>query len=434
MFSKLLIANRGEIAVRIIRACKEMGIATVAVYSSADEEALHVSLADENVCIGGPFAKDSYLRGEAIVTAALAKGAQAIHPGYGFLSENADFANLVRENGLIFVGPDADILAQMGDKDKARATMIEAGVPVIPGSDILETVEDAIKAAKTVGFPLLLKARAGGGGKGIRLVEEESGLEAAFASASEEAVKAFGDGGLYMEKYLTQVKHVEIQILADEYGNVVSLGERECSVQRNNQKLVEESPSPVLSPEIRQKMSEAAVLAAKSVGYVNAGTVEFLLDGEDFYFMEMNTRLQVEHPVTEMVTGTDIVQWQLRVADGIPLPFKTEDIQLNGAAIECRINAGSTGKLGFFHVPGGVHVRLDTMLYAGYNVPPYYDSMLAKLIVHADTREAAIRKMKAALSELVIDGVKSNIEEQIAILSSPAFISGQYFTSFKVGD
>ena len=434
MFSKLLIANRGEIAVRVIRACKEMGISTVAVHSTADEDALHVSLADQKVCIGGPYSRESYLNAKNIISAALSTGAQAIHPGYGFLSENAEFADLCKQHNLIFVGPSSEVISQMGDKDRARIIMKAAGVPVIPGSEIVNTIEEAKAEAEKIGFPLLIKARAGGGGKGIRPVADAESLPAAFRAASEEAKQAFGDGGLYMEKFLSKVKHVEIQILADEQGNVVALGERECSVQRNNQKLVEESPSPVLTPEIRKGMIDASILAAKAVNYTNAGTLEFLLDGDNFYFMEMNTRLQVEHPVTEMVTGIDIVKWQLRVADGVPLDFKQKDIKLQGASIECRINASATGKVGFYHVPGGPRTRFDTALYPGYVVPPYYDSMLGKLIVHANTREEAIRKMKAALSELVIDGVLCNIEEQIEILSSPAFCSGQYFTDFKVGD
>jgi len=434
LFSKILIANRGEVAVRIIRACKEMGISTVAVYSTADEEALHVSLADENICIGGPTSKESYLNKERIVSAALATGAQAIHPGYGFLAENAEFAALCQEHGLIFVGPRPEVISQMGDKEQARVIMKQAGVPIIPGSDLLNSIDEAKAAAREIGFPLLMKARAGGGGKGIRLVEDEESLIPAFHAAAEEAKQAFGDGGLYMERRLTKVKHVEIQILADEHGNVVALGERECSVQRNNQKLVEEAPSPVLTKELRTAMCETAVRAAKTVGYTNAGTIEFLLEGENFYFMEMNTRVQVEHPVTEMVTGVDIVQWQIRIADGIPLAFNQEDVVLDGASIECRINAASTGEIGFFHVPGGAHVRFDTALYQGYIVPPYYDSMLGKLIVHAKTRDEALRKMQAALSELVIDGVRCNIEEQIMIIDSPAFQSGYYYTDFQVGD
>jgi len=432
LFSKLLIANRGEVAVRIIRACKEMGISTVAVYSTADEEALHVSLADQNVCIGGASSKESYLKGDQIVAAALATGAQAIHPGYGFLAENTGFADLCEQHGIVFVGPKSKVISQMGDKEQARAIMKAAGVPVIPGSELLNSLEEAQVAAKEIGFPLLIKARAGGGGKGIRLVEDEASLASAYSAASEEAKQAFGDGGLYMERRLTKVKHVEIQILADEHGNVVALGERECSVQRNNQKLVEEAPSPVLTPELRKAMCDTAVQAAKAVGYTSAGTIEFLLEGENFYFMEMNTRVQVEHPVTEMVTGVDIVKWQIRVADGIPLDFTQDDVEMIGASIECRINAFSTGKVGFFHVPGGPNVRFDTALYSGYLVPPYYDSMLGKLIVHAKTRDDAIRKIQAALSELVIEGVSCNIEEQIAILDNPAFKSGKYYTDFMM--
>ncbi|MCL2397686.1 MAG: acetyl-CoA carboxylase biotin carboxylase subunit [Defluviitaleaceae bacterium] len=434
MFSKLLIANRGEIAVRVIRACKEMGIATVAVYSKADEDALHVSLADQSVCIGGPYAKDSYLNASRIISAALATGAQAIHPGYGFLSENAEFANLCKEHGLVFVGPNPDVIDQMGDKDKARAIMEKAGVPVIPGSGILADIDEAKAEGQRIGYPLLIKARAGGGGKGIRLVSDADSLPGAYSAAIEEAKQAFGDGGLYMEKYLTRVKHVEVQVIADEHGNVVALGERECSVQRNNQKLVEEAPSVALTPAVRKKMFDTAIMAAKYVGYANAGTIEFLLEGENFYFMEMNTRLQVEHPVTEMVTGVDIVKWQIRIADGIPLGFTQDDVALAGASIECRINAASTGVVKFFHAPGGPNVRFDTALYQGYIVPPYYDSMLGKLIVHASTREDAIRKMLAALSELAIDGVACNIDEQIMIIDSWAFRSGQYYTDLKVDE
>jgi len=434
LFSKLLIANRGEVAVRIIRACKEMGISTVAVYSTADEEALHVSLADQSICIGGPTSKESYLQKERIISAALATGAQAIHPGYGFLAENAEFAALCKEHGLIFVGPHPKVISQMGDKEQARIIMKQAGVPVIPGSDLLNSIDEARDVAREIGYPLLIKARAGGGGRGIRHVEDEESLAPAFLSAAEEAEQAFGDGGLYIERRLTKVKHVEIQILADEHGNTVALGERECSVQRNNQKLVEEAPSPVLTAKLRTAMYETAVRAAKAVGYTNAGTIEFLLEGEEFYFMEMNTRVQVEHPVTEMVTGLDIVQWQIRVADGIPLAFEQKNIALDGASIECRINAASTGKIKFLHIPGGPRVRFDTALYLGYAVPHYYDSMLGKLIVHARTRDEALRKMQAALSELVIDGVRCNIEEQIMTIDSPAFQSGYYYTDFQVGD
>lgn len=431
MFSKILIANRGEIAVRIIRACKEMGIATVAVHSQADKESLHVSLADESVCVGKALPGESYLRQKDIITAALLTGAQAIHPGYGFLAENADFARLCEENGLVFIGPGADVISRMGDKDAARRLMKKAGVPTVPGTDILSSPEQAAKAAGQIGYPVLIKARAGGGGKGIRLVKGPDELEKAFLAASEEAKNAFGDGGVYMEKYLFPVKHIEVQLLADEGGNVVCLGERECSIQKRNQKLLEEAPSPAISPQLRGKMCEAAAKAAKAAGYTNAGTVEFLLDDENrFYFMEMNTRLQVEHPVSEYVSGVDIVKWQIRIACGVLLNFGQEDIRITGAAIECRINATGSGKVSFLHVPGGPWVRFDTFLYQGYEMLPYYDSMMGKLIVYAKTREEAIRKMKSALCELVVEGVPNNLDEQLEIISDPAFLAGDYHTDF----
>lgn len=431
MFSKILIANRGEIAVRIIRACKEMGIATVAVHSQADKESLHVSLADESVCIGKALPSESYLRQKDIITAALLTGAQAIHPGYGFLAENADFARLCEKNGLVFIGPGADVISRMGDKDAARRMMKEAGVPTVPGTDLLISPEQAAKAAGMIGYPVLIKARAGGGGKGIRLVKGPDEMEKAFLTASEEAKSAFGDSGVYMEKYLSPVKHIEVQLLADEGGNVVCLGERECSIQKRNQKLLEEAPSPAISPELREKMCEAASKAAKAAGYTNAGTVEFLLDDENhFYFMEMNTRLQVEHPVSEYVSGVDIVKWQIRIACGVLLNFRQEDVKITGAAIECRINAKSGGKVTFLHVPGGPWVRFDTFLYQGYEMLPYYDSMMGKLIVYAKTREEAIRKMNSALCELVIEGVPNNLDEQLEIISDPAFLAGDYHTDF----
>ena len=431
MFSKILIANRGEIAVRIIRACKEMGIATVAVHSQADKESLHVSLADESVCIGKALPSESYLRQKDIITAALLTGAQAIHPGYGFLAENADFARLCEKNGLVFIGPGADVISRMGDKDAARRMMKEAGVPTVPGTDLLTSPEQAAKAAGMIGYPVLIKARAGGGGKGIRLVKGPDEMEKAFLTASEEAKSAFGDSGVYMEKYLSPVKHIEVQLLADEGGNVVCLGERECSIQKRNQKLLEEAPSPAISPELREKMCEAASKAAKAAGYTNAGTVEFLLDDENhFYFMEMNTRLQVEHPVSEYVSGVDIVKWQIRIACGVLLNFRQEDVKITGAAIECRINAKSGGKVTFLHVPGGPWVRFDTFLYQGYEMLPYYDSMMGKLIVYAKTREEAIRKMNSALCELVIEGVPNNLDEQLEIISDPAFLAGDYQTDF----
>lgn len=439
MFSKILIANRGEIAVRIIRACKEMGIDSVAVYSEADADSLAVSLADESVCIGPAPAKDSYLNQQAVLSAAIATGAQAIHPGYGLLSENADFAALCEQHNVTFIGPTAQVIRKMGDKDIARKTMRAAGVPTVPGCDLVEDLEQAKQEAERIGYPLLVKAKAGGGGRGIRLVRESSEFEAAFRAASAEALAAFGDGGVYLERFLKPAKHIEVQVLADTQGHVVCLGERECSVQRKNQKLLEESPSPAVTAKVRRKMMETATTAAKAVGYTGAGTIEFLyLPSGEFYFMEMNTRLQVEHPVTEMVTGIDLVKWQIRIAAGVPLNFAQEDIRISGSAIECRIcaeNPGenfrpSCGTITFLHVPGGPWVRFDTALYQDYVVPPFYDSMIGKLIVHAGTRPEAIRKMKAALCELIIEGVDQNQDLQLEILNDPAFRSGDYYTDF----
>ena len=431
MFTKLLIANRGEIAVRIIRACKEMGIRTVAVYSKADAESIHVALADEAICIGEAAAKDSYLNQERIISAAIASKAQAIHPGYGFLAENASFAKLCKKYVIAFVGPSGELIDRMGDKDAARRLMKASGVPIIPGSGILENVDEAKKAAKEIGYPVMLKASAGGGGKGIRLVKTEDELEQAFKTASSEAQQAFGDGRMYMEKYIYPAKHIEVQLLCDEQGHVVCLGERECSIQRNNQKLIEESPSPGVTKEKRAELFEAATKAAKAVGYVNAGTVEFLMDRDkNFYFMEMNTRLQVEHPISELVTGKDIVKWQIRIAAGVELDCTQADIKVRGAAIECRINAGGVGKVNFLHIPSGPWVRFDTFLYQGYEVPPFYDSMLGKMIVFSSTREEAIRKMQSALCELVIGGLPNNIEDQIDIIRDPVFHSGDYYTDF----
>ena len=439
MFSKILIANRGEIAVRIIRACREMGISTVAVYSQADKNALHVSMADESYCIGGPQVSDSYLNMAAILEVAVVSGAQAIHPGYGLLSENAKFVSLCEQCNIEFIGPSSMMIERLGDKDEARRTMRNAGVPVTPGSDVIDDIDEAKEKALEIGFPLLVKARSGGGGRGIRRVDKIEEFENAFLSAKAEAQSAFGDGAVYMEKFLTPVKHIEMQLLCDKYGNVVCLGERECSVQRKNQKLIEESPSPAITPDIRKRMMEAAVKAAKAVNYENAGTVEFLLDKDkNFYFMEMNTRLQVEHPVTEMVTGLDIVQWQIRIASGSKLTVTQDKVFMHGNAIECRINAEDPdndfrpgcGKIEFIHVPGGPCVRFDTAIYQDYTVPPYYDSMIGKLIVQARSRELAIRKMKMALSELTINGIKHNRDLHIDILSDSAFVSGTYTTNF----
>lgn len=439
MFSKILIANRGEIAVRIIRACKEMGISTVAVFSEADRDALHVSLADESICIGPAQVQDSYLNMTAILSAAEATGAGAIHPGYGLLSENAKFAALCEECHIVFIGPSSKVISEMGDKDAARKTMIAAGVPVVPGCEMVEDLAKAHEEADRIGYPLLVKARAGGGGRGIRRVDRSEDFEDAFRSASQEAQLAFGDGGVYLEKFVAPAKHIEMQLLCDRQGNVITLGERECSIQRKNQKMIEESPSPAVTPELRQKMAEAAVKAAKAVGYTGVGTIEFLLDPDkNFYFMEMNTRLQVEHPVTEMVSGIDLVKWQIRVAAGMPLAFTQDDIHISGHAIECRINAEnpelnfrpSCGRISLLHIPGGPGVRFDTALYQDYMVPPFYDSLIGKLIVHAPTREEAIRKMQAALCELVVEGVDHNAELHMDILSTPAFKSGDYYTNF----
>ncbi len=439
MFSKILIANRGEIAVRIIRACREMGISTVAVYSQADKNALHVSMADESYCIGGPMVAESYLNMAAIIEVAVVSGAQAIHPGYGLLSENAKFVSLCEQCNIEFIGPSSSMIERLGDKDAARRTMKAAGVPVTPGSDVIDDVTQARAKAQEIGFPLLVKARSGGGGRGIRRVDRIEDFDNAFMSAKAEAQSAFGDGAVYMEKFLSPVKHVEMQLLADKYGNVVCLGERECSVQRKNQKLIEESPSPAVSHEMRKSMMEAAVKAAKAVNYENAGTVEFLVDKDkNFYFMEMNTRLQVEHPVTEIVTGLDIVQWQIRIASGAKLTVTQDRVFMHGCAIECRINAEDPdnnfrpgcGTIDFIHVPGGPTVRFDTAIYQDYTVPPYYDSMIGKLIVQARSRDLAIRKMKMALSELIINGIIHNRDLHIDILSDPRFVSGEYTTDF----
>jgi acetyl-CoA carboxylase biotin carboxylase subunit len=433
MFSKILIANRGEVAIRVIRACKEMGIQTVAVYSLADKESLHVALADQSVCIGEAAPSDSYLNMERIVSAAVVTKAQAIHPGYGFLAESPRFAGLCKKNNIDFIGPSPEVIALMGDKDRARRIVKEAGVPVIPGTDILSGVKEAEEAAERIGYPVLIKARSGGGGRGIRVVNSPAELENAFFTASREAQEAFGDGAVYIEKQIKPAKHVEVQLLADETGTTVCLAERECSIQRSNQKLVEESPSPAVDKKLRARLTEAAVAAAKAAGYCNAGTVEFLLDKDNaFYFMEMNVRLQVEHGITEQVTGVDIVKWQIRIAAGVPLDFTQKDVAVEGSSIECRVNASGVGKVSFLHVPGGPRVRFDSALYTGYAVPPFYDALLGKLIVHAKTREEAIRKMQAALCELVIDGVPNNIDEQISIVSDGRFIKGDYNTDFFI--
>ena len=431
MYSKILIANRGEIAVRIIRACKEMGIQTVAVFSEADAEAMHVALADESFCIGKAEAMDSYLNPERIISAALVAGAQAIHPGYGFLSENAEFSALCQKNNIAFIGPSAQNMEMLSDKARVKALMQEAGLPVIPGALALQDAAAAQKAAEQIGYPVMLKACMGGGGRGIRLVESPEQIQGAFLAAQNESMTAFGDGSVYMEKYVHPARHIEVQVLADEFGHVVCLGERDCSVQRKHQKLIEESPSPGLAPEQREKLLSQVARAVEKVGYVGVGTLEFLLDAQgNFYFMEMNIRLQVEHTVTESLTGVDLVKWQIRVSSGIPLSFTQDDIKLEGSAIECRINALAPGRVDFLHVSGGPFVRFDTYLVTGTRVTPYYDPLLGKLIVYAATREEALRKMKAALCELVIDGVPNNIEEQISLISSAAFMRGEYNTDF----
>lgn len=431
MFSKILIANRGEIAVRIIRACKEMGVATVAVYSEADKNALHVALADQSYCIGGAEASDSYLNENRIISAAVLSGAQAIHPGYGFLSENSHFARLCRKNGLVFIGPNPEDMERLSDKAILKELIQDTGLSVIPGTKALPSVETAKEAAKKIGYPVMLKACAGGGGRGIRLIRSEEELDGAYHQAASEALSAFGDGSVYIEKYIFPARHVELQILADEHGHVVCLGDRDCSLQRRNQKLLEETPSPAVASEQRKKIMELAVDAVKKIGYVGAGTLEFLLDPEgDFWFMEMNVRLQVEHCVTEMLTGFDLVKWQIRIAAGIPINFKQEDIKFQGSAIECRINAGNCGTVQMLHVPGGLSVRFDSYLVAGTEISPYYDSLLGKLIVYAKTREEALRKMKASLCELVIDGIATNIEEQLHIIEDERFVSGTYDLTF----
>lgn len=431
MFSKILIANRGEIAVRIIRACKEMGIATVAVYSEADREALHVALADESYCIGAPTPGESYLNEERIVSTALVAGAQAIHPGYGFLSENAHFAGLCRKNGLVFIGPSPESMETLGDKALIKELMRAGGLQVIPGTQTLPTAADALKAASEIGYPVMLKACAGGGGRGIRMVENPGELTAAFPLAVAEGEAAFGDGSVYMEKYVHPSRHIEVQVLADEAGHVVCLGERDCSIQRNHQKLIEESPSPAVSTQQREELLNVCARAVQNLGYVGVGTLEFLLDKEGrFWFMEMNVRLQVEHGVTEMLTKIDLVKWQIRTAAGVSLNFAQENVTLNGATLECRINALSPGTLSMLHVPGGPFVRFDTYLVHGVSVSPYYDSLLGKLLVYAGTREEAVRKMKAALCELVVEGVETNIGEQLDIVSDEAFMAGQYDLTF----
>lgn len=439
---KVLIANRGEIAVRIIRACKELGIQSVAVYSEADKDALHVKLADEAYCIGPKLSKDSYLSFPAVLSVAEKTNVDGIHPGYGFLAENADFAEACEKAGVKFIGPSSDSIKIMGIKDVARSTMEEAGVPLVPGTGIVPDIETGKKWAAEIGYPVIIKATAGGGGKGIRVARTEEDLVKGIEITQKEAAAAFGNPGVYLEKFIEYFRHCEIQVLADSFGNVVHLGERDCTVQRRMQKLVEEAPSPALSPERRAEMGAAAVKAAEACNYEGAGTIEFIYDyqADKFYFMEMNTRIQVEHPVTEMITGVDLVQQQLKIASGEKLPFVQEDIKINGWAIECRINAEnayknfmpSAGTVDSYITPGGYGVRIDSAVYAGYTIPPYYDSMVAKLIVHADTREEAIARMNRALSEFVVEGpgIHTTIPFHEALMNNEVFQSGKFNTKF----
>ncbi len=440
MFQKVLIANRGEIAVRIIRALRELGIKSVAVYSTADEDALHVQLADEAICIGPAPSKDSYLNMQNILTACISSGCQAIHPGFGFLSENPEFVHMCERLNIKFIGPSAEVIHKLGDKAIAKSTMKQAGVPVVPGSEgEVETLAQAYDVAEKIGYPVMVKASAGGGGKGIRLVANQQEMERHFIAAKTEAKAAFGNDGMYLEKFIEEPKHIEFQILADEHGNIVHLGERDCSVQRKNQKIIEEAPSFFLQDSIRKQMGEAAKKAAQAVGYENAGTVEFLVDKkQNFYFMEMNTRVQVEHPITEMITGIDIVKEQIRIAQGETLPYTQEEIVLNGHSIECRICAENPkenfrpcpGKITGLHIPGGPGVRVDSAVYQGYEIPPYYDSMVAKIIVHASDRKEAIIKMRAALAEVIIADVETNEDYLLSVLKDKDYIDGNFDVSF----
>lgn len=440
MFQRILIANRGEIAVRIARACRELGVETVSVYSQADADALHVQLAARAVCIGPAKAADSYLNVNALLTVAKETGCDAVHPGYGFLSESAEFSDQCAQMGLRFIGPSGDVIRMMGNKSAARDLMKKHHVPVVPGSDgAVETAEEAGTIAAEIGYPVLVKASAGGGGRGMRRVDSPEEMESKFQQARAEALACFGDGQLYVEKLILNPKHIEFQILADRQGNVIHLGERDCSIQRKNQKLVEESPSKALTPELREAMGQAAVAAAKAAGYENAGTIEFVLDQEGhFYFIEMNTRIQVEHPVTEMVTGLDLVREQLRIAAGLPLSVSQEDVVLRGHALECRINAEDAtqdfrpcpGTTKFLHFPGGPGVRVDSLLYNGYEVSPFYDSLVAKVIVHAPTRLEAIRRMRRVLEEMIIEGYPTTADFCHLILHHPDFVKGRYDTGF----
>ena len=438
MFRKVLIANRGEIALRVIRACKELGIRTVAVYSEADRESLHVRFADEDVCIGPPAARESYLNIPRIIAAAEITGADAIHPGYGFLAENAEFSEICERSEITFIGPTPQQIRLMGDKAAARRTMKEVGVPIVPGTDILQDPDEALQAAREIGFPVLIKAAAGGGGKGMRVANDEEEFRRQYTMARNEASAAFGDESVYLEKYLARPRHIEFQILGDHHGRVIHLGERDCSVQRRHQKLIEEAPSPALTPALREEMGSAAVRGAKAIEYVGAGTIEMLLnDDGSFYFMEMNTRIQVEHPVTEMCTGVDLVKEQIRAAAGLPLSVP-EPVELRGHAIECRVNAEdpernfapSPGTVHTYHPAGGPGVRLDSHVYAGYRVPPFYDSLLAKVIVHGSTREEALARMRNALSSFVVEGVHTTIPFLLQVLDHPDFMRGEIDTKF----
>ena len=438
MFDKILIANRGEIALRIIRTCREMGIKTVAVYSTADEKSLHVKFADEAVCIGPPAARDSYLKIPRIIAAAEITDAKAIHPGYGFLAENAEFSRICEEHNIKFIGPSPKMIDTMGNKSMARENIMKFGVPTIPGSpSVIRSPEEAKKIAADIGYPVIFKASAGGGGRGMRIVMEEKEIDRQLIAARNEAVSCFGNGDIYMEKFIVEPRHVEIQIVGDRHGLVTHYGERDCSMQRRYQKMVEEAPCPVMTPQLREKMGQAAIAAAESIQYEGAGTIEFLLDKDhNFYFMEMNTRIQVEHPVTEEVTNEDLIQRQIEVAAGLPLDKKP--LKMRGHSIECRINAEdpefnfrpSAGKITTFHLPGGHSVRVDTHAYAGYSVPPYYDSMIAKLIVSAPDRRLAIERMKRSLNEFVIEGIKTNIPYQLQLMNDPAFVSGHFDTKY----
>lgn len=440
MLNRVLIANRGEIAIRIIRSCRELGIETVAVYSTADRDQLHVMMADDAICIGGPRSQDSYLNVNNILTAAIEMGCDGIHPGYGFLSENPDFARLMENNNIKFIGPSADIIELMGEKSKARELMMANGVPTVPGSEgVLKSLDEARELSQEIGYPVLIKASSGGGGRGMRAVFSEDKLEDAFNNAKAEALQAFGNDEVYLEKLILNPKHIEFQILADNFGNIVHLGERECSIQRKNQKMIEESPSSFLSQSLREEMGQVAVRAAEACNYENAGTVEFIVDGDgNYYFIEMNTRIQVEHPVTEMVTGVDLLREQLRIASGLRLPFKQEDIKIQGHALEVRVNAENplddfrphAGTIDFFFQPGGFNTRFDTFVFSGCEISPFYDSMIGKIIVHGDTRLEAVRRMRRAIEETIISGVETNLSLQYAILHDPTFLKGDYSTGY----